>query len=413
MIEFARRVNHLEVRIGGQDGGYLRRESQFRFTYAAQASMPVSLIMPLADREFVDNALFAVMDMNLPEGFLLRQIYERSPKNPPTEMHLLELMGDNGIGRLGYRRPGAEATPLPKALERSQLLREGAGHSGEVFAALVDSFLATGSGLSGVQPKIVVPERATFPIPNLIVKTSGDDYPGLVANEYLCLQVAASAGLPVPRHELSDDGALLVIDRFDLLPGGKRLGFEDVAALADLRVGGALSDRKYRGSYEDVASLIDAFASDRHATLPMLFEYVVLSVMLRNGDGHLKNFGVLYDDERVWLAPVFDVVTTTIYPYERSGGIRVTDRTMALKLRRGKGSKDYPMLEELVSFGNDVCRHPDAASVVERVRGAMNQVLRAHLRDERLPESMLRLLRVEWETSMDWYRPVGRKSADP
>lgn len=412
-MEFARRVNRLEVRIGGRVGGDLRRESQFRFTYAAQASQPVSLIMPLADREFVDNALFAVMDMNLPEGFLLRQIYERSPKNPPTEMHLLELMGDNGIGRLGYRRPGAEATPLPNALERSQLLREGAGHNGKVFAALVDSFLATGSGLSGVQPKIVVPERATFPIPNLIVKTSGDDYPGLVANEYLCLQVAASAGLAVPRHELSDDGELLVIDRFDLLPDGKRLGFEDVAALADLRVGGALSDRKYRGSYEDVASLIDAFASDRHATLPLLFEYVVLSVLLRNGDGHLKNFGVLYDEDRVWLAPVFDVVTTTIYPYERSGGIRVTDRTMALKLRRGKGKKDYPMLEELVRFGNDVCRHQDAASVVERVRGAMSQVLQAHLRDERLPKQMLKLLGAEWEASMDWYRPVGRKSAEP
>lgn len=412
-MEFARRVNRLEVRIGGQVGGDLRRESQFRFTYAAQASQPVSLIMPLADREFVDNALFAVMDMNLPEGFLLRQIYERSPKNPPTEMHLLELMGDNGIGRLGYRRPGAEATPLPNALERSQLLREGAGHNGKVFAALVDSFLATGSGLSGVQPKIVVPERATFPIPNLIVKTSGDDYPGLVANEYLCLQVAVSAGLAVPRHELSDDGALLVIDRFDLLPDGKRLGFEDVAALADLRVGGALSDRKYRGSYEDVASLIDAFASDRHATLPLMFEYVVLSVLLRNGDGHLKNFGVLYDEDRVWLAPVFDVVTTTIYPYERSGGIRVTDRTMALRLRRGKGRKDYPMLEELVRFGNDVCRHQNAASVVERVRGAMSQVLQAHLRDERLPKRMLKLLGAEWEASMDWYRPVGRKSEEP
>lgn len=412
-MEFARRVNRLEVRIGGQVGGELRRESLFRFTYAAQASQPVSLIMPLADREFVDNALFAVMDMNLPEGFLLRQIYERSPKNPPTEMHLLELMGDNGIGRLGYRRPGAEATPLPSALERSQLLREGAGHNGEIFAALVDSFLATGSGLSGVQPKIVVPERATFPIPNLIVKTSGDDYPGLVANEYLCLRVAARAGLPVPRHELSDDGALLVIDRFDLLPGGKRLGFEDVAALADLRVGGALSDRKYRGSYEDVASLIDAFASDRHSTLPLLFEYVVLSLLLRNGDGHLKNFGVLYDEDRVWLAPVFDVVTTTIYPYERSSGIRVTDRTMALKLRRGKGKKDYPMLEELVRFGTDVCRHKDAASVVERVRRAMSQVLQAHHGDERLPKRMLKLLGAEWEASMDWYRPAGRKSTEP
>ena len=106
-------------------------------------------------------------------------------------------------------------------------------------------------------------------------------------------------------------------------------------------------------------------------------------------------------------------MTTTIYPYERSGGIRVTDRTMALKLRRGKGKKDYPMLEELVRFGNDVCRHQDAASVVERVRGAMSQVLQAHLGDERLPKQMLKLLGAEWEASMDWYRPVGRKSAEP
>ena len=36
--------------------------------------------------------------------------------------------------------------------------------------------------------------------------------------------------------------------------------------------------------------------------------------MVRNGDAHLKNFGVLYrscNEKR--LAPMFDVVTTSIY----------------------------------------------------------------------------------------------------
>lgn len=404
MLDFSERINHLEVRIDGLAGGDLRRESQYRFTYAEDAADPVSLIMPLADLDFRDTALFAAMDMNLPEGFLLRQIYERSPKNPPTEMHLLSLMGANGIGRLSYQRPGAQPTVMPTGLERTRLLRDGAGRHGATFTALVDAFLATGSGLSGIQPKIVVPERATYPIPNLIVKTNGADYVGLVANEYLCLQVAKRAGLQVPNHDLSDDGALLVIDRFDLRPGGARLGFEDVAALADLRVGGALSDRKYRGSYEDVVSLVEDFASDKNVIRLALYEYVVLTVLLRNGDGHLKNFGVLYDHETVWLAPVYDVVTTTIYPYERSNGVRVTDRTMALKLRRGRGNKNYPMLEELIAFGESVCLVKNAVSVVEQLRAAMNDVLNEHAKDDRMPAKMLEALCQEWRTSMDWYK---------
>jgi serine/threonine-protein kinase HipA len=37
--------------------------------------------------------------------------------------------------------------------------------------------------------------------------------------------------------------------------------------------------------------------------------------MVRNGDAHLKNFGVLYDypGALVRLAPVYDIVTTTAY----------------------------------------------------------------------------------------------------
>jgi serine/threonine-protein kinase HipA len=41
----------------------------------------------------------------------------------------------------------------------------------------------------------------------------------------------------------------------------------------------------------------------------------VLSSLVKNGDAHLKNFGVLYPSPRgpVTLAPVFDIVTTTAY----------------------------------------------------------------------------------------------------
>ena len=82
-----------------------------------------------------------------------------------------------------------------------------------------------------MQPKIMVPDRPTVPIPTLIVKTASDAYPGLAANEFLCLRAARRAQIDVPGSELSHDGMMLVLDRFDLKEDGTRLGFEDVAAL--------------------------------------------------------------------------------------------------------------------------------------------------------------------------------------
>lgn len=404
MIDLDEPVRELAVAISGEQVGTLRRRSQYEFRYEAGDPRAVSLIMPPEDRTFIDGELFAVMDMNLPEGFLLARIRERAPKSPPTKMHLLLLIGRNGIGSLEYSRLAGRAPRKLVTVDRKRLLREGMGRRRRVFDELVAAYLSTGAGLSGVQPKIMVPERATIPVPNLIVKTSGDDYPRLAANEFLCLEVARRAGLQVAAHELSDDGELLVIDRFDLERSGKRLGFEDIAALLDLRVGGALSDRKYRGSYEDVAAVVTKFSTQVEDDLAALFRAVALCVLLRNGDAHLKNFGVLYDDARCTLAPLYDVVTTTVYPYERLTGERVTDRTMALKLRRGARGRGYPLPNELLDFGREVCRRPAPQRDVEPLLDAMRDALRAARADERIATPLLEKLEPEWEQSLREWR---------
>jgi serine/threonine-protein kinase HipA len=66
-----------------------------------------------------------------------------------------------------------------------------------------------------MQPKIMVPDRPTIPIPSLIVKAASPANPGLAANEFLCLSAARRAGIEVPGVDLSDDGQLLLVDRFD------------------------------------------------------------------------------------------------------------------------------------------------------------------------------------------------------
>ena len=68
----------------------------------------VSLLMPPGSLHFDGGGvLFPAMNMNLPEGYLFMQIREFFPKQTITPTHLLALMGNNGIGRLGYRLPDA------------------------------------------------------------------------------------------------------------------------------------------------------------------------------------------------------------------------------------------------------------------------------------------------------------------
>jgi serine/threonine-protein kinase HipA len=79
---------------------------------------------------------------------------------------------------------------------------------------------------------------------------------------------------------------------------------------------GVGTSQKYSSSYERVARSIRDFVSGEYQTRAreQFFQMLVLSLMVRNGDAHLKNFGVLYESSgSVRLAPLYDVVTTTTY----------------------------------------------------------------------------------------------------
>jgi serine/threonine-protein kinase HipA len=83
---------------------------------------------------------------------------------------------------------------------------------------------------------------------------------------------------------------------------------------------------------------------------------------MRNGDAHLKNFGMLYTDpgtDDCRLSPVYDIVCTTIYiPGDRP----------ALAL---DGRRDWPDRATLCAFGREHCGvdHPEA--VIDRTVDAV------------------------------------------
>ncbi len=406
------KIRLLNVSIGDTDNaGQLIRASTYEFRYLqTDPQQPaVALLMPPAQQlTWQDGDLFPPMDQNLPEGDLYMKIRELFPKQPMTPMHMLALVGRHGIGRLGYSLPNHSPAPMPRTLSKSELL--GTAYTPEVFNDLVAAYLSTGAGIAGMQPKIMVPDRSTVPIPSLIVKAASPAYPGLAANEFLCLTAAREAGIDTPAFALSDDGQMLVLDRFDLVAHDdgrvERLGFEDIAALAGMRVRDILSDRKYQGSYQRIAELMRQLQLPSN-NLHRFFEQVALSIMVRNGDAHLKNFGLLYrSPEQIWLAPMFDVVTTSIYTYTQyAGGPELEDRTLALKLFAGKHhTKAYPTKEELEDFGHRICGVTQPARTLDRIAQAMHSTMDKAKGDPRVPKALQQQMAQAWEAGYGYAR---------
>ena len=329
----------LQVCVNESAVGELYREgSDFIFRYAkgAQPEHFVSLTMPVRVRDYVHNRLHPVFEMHLPEGYLLSVIKKHFTKLVSTDdFGILSLLSGSVRGRVSYQ---GEAK-IPTSLSLDKLL-----HSDKagLFDELVQRF-ALQSPLSGVQPKVLarVLNKATLKLDEYIVKAWGPEYPELALNEYWCMRVIQQAGIPVPEFYLSDDAALFIMKRFDVRDDGQTLGFEDMCVLQARG-----RDDKYSGSYEQVAKTIGSFVSPQFKTssFQQYFKMMVLNQLLQNGDAHLKNFGVLYEDaSRVWLAPAYDVVSTTAY-IERD----MSALTMV-------GSRKWWPRKHVIRFGIDAC----------------------------------------------------------
>ncbi|MGH9324100.1 MAG: type II toxin-antitoxin system HipA family toxin, partial [Vicinamibacteria bacterium] len=195
--------------------------------------------------------------------------------------------------------------------------------------------------LAGVQLKFsMIRSGGRFSLPahdsrgDWIVKIGDVEYPGLAENEYTMLSWSSAAGFDVPERFLLEPGDLPAIQKY--LP---QEGFVLAVRRYDRTVGGPIhqedfaqmigSKKKYEGSYDQLGVVVrgllgeDAFAE--------FVRRVVLTIAMGGNDAHLKNWSVVYRDERrPELAPLYDQVSTIAWPK--------LDRQLALKLA---GARDF------------------------------------------------------------------------
>ncbi len=254
----------------------------------------------------------------LPEGPLRTYLAEQAGVKPAREFFLLAMLGADLSGAVTI----VPLTHDGHAVDPQEL--EGAAHTiGRDDGVLRFS-------LAGVQLKFsaVMESSGGLTIPahgvggSWIVKLPSTQFQAVPENEYAMLELARAIGIAVPEVRLvavrdieglpeaaaGMAGNALVIRRFDRTDEGGRVHMEDFA-----QVFGLFPEDKYgRKSYANIASVL--WAETGESGTYEFLRRLVFSILIGNGDMHLKNWSLLYADGRTpALSPAYDFVAT--FPY--------------------------------------------------------------------------------------------------
>lgn len=248
----------------------------------------------------------------LPEGVRLGVVTSSAKTSVDDHLTLLLAIGADTTGNVRVFPAGTDPhRPLPLFDPKRD------NDFQEVFRRLTGSVEADPVGLAGVQPKVSAgmisapTQTRTGPA---ILKLNPGQFPRLVENEHFFMTMAAACGLRTAGTTLLHDAngrSALLVTRFDRA-AGKRIQQEDACQVA-----GIYPASKYRIHAETaLTELADACArgaGSKIAALAELFQTVVFSWLIGNGDLHGKNLSI-YNPDGIWQpTPAYDLLCTQPY----------------------------------------------------------------------------------------------------
>ena len=324
----------LDVHVLGRKVGTLRRSGdEYVFQYEAGVSPEqfVSLAMPVRMQPWTwPRDLHPYFRQNLPEGFLLSVIQEDFGRLlDGTDLSVLAVVGSASIGRVTMTLQDQAATTPLDEFDVGSVLHGDNTH--EHFSELVRHHAR--AAISGAVPKFLAPEalaaaevdalpqaetagpgKLSMRTGRYIVKGSDDKAPYLGFNEFYSMHLIERVGaFPVAKTIMSDDGRVLLVERFDVDQNGMPVrGVEDLCGLLGLP-----PNEKYSPSTEQVVKAARAyFTSDRWSENARRLAWLILATyVVRNADCHAKNIALMYTDaSNVEFTPAYDMVTTQAYP---------------------------------------------------------------------------------------------------
>jgi serine/threonine-protein kinase HipA len=353
----------LHVAWHGVPIGKLRHDGfEWRWT-AAKVNMPMIV------RDTTPGKLPPFIAGLLPEGWLDRVLPGRDERDIllSGRRYMSNVAIVNDLANLAVIHADFLTSPLRKWTKRGlftgQYLGPGRNQITDSFETQVAKLYqdADTPRLSGVQIKAPMHlsskgelVEATGRSFTHILKPGGTGgFETLPVVEWFCLDLARRVGFNVPSFALvtMPEGLppALLVERFDIRTkpqSGTLYCLEDFCSLLDVG-----SEAKYEATIERVARALRPISTDPEQDLLALFRRALFAWLVADGDMHLKNMALLKTAEAgdtafrvIAMAPIYDVVTTRVFPTLKH------DR-MALKLN---GKDDRLRRTDFTTLGRTI-----------------------------------------------------------
>jgi serine/threonine-protein kinase HipA len=267
-----------------------------------------------------NQRLHPVLSNLLPEGALRELIAQGLKTHIDNEFQILSYLGQDLPGAL-------VAAPMePEDVPMSVLSTHGKAKAIKFENNDRDNKFS----LAGIQMKFSMKEKdgrynltKNGELGDWIIKTPSTKHKYVPLNEYTAMSLAALAGVDIPdiklielskldnlpQINLPDEELAFAIKRFDR-EGNARIHMEDFAQVLV-----KYPHEKYNSAnYEQIGKVIYDFSGDGLTDAQQFARRLLVNILLANGDAHLKNWSLLYQDQVTpRLSPAYDIVTTNVY----------------------------------------------------------------------------------------------------
>jgi len=206
---------------------------------------------------------------------------------------------------------------------------------------LAEKVVKSHKTVTGVQPKLSLGRKKMskdssierFTILGLwgqyILKPQTEIYKEMPEIEDLTMHLAESVKIKTVPHTLIrlKSGEFAYITKRVDRTKKRKFHMEDMCQLTERQ-----TEHKYKGSYEQIAKAINAYAANPGLDRVNFYELVLFCYLTGNNDMHLKNFSLLKDENKEYnLCPAYDLIASELV-------VEGDDEELALNLN-GKKKK--------------------------------------------------------------------------
>jgi len=394
-------VNVIKLTLHGRLVGYLagyqngRNVLSFADEFKDDPSRPTFSLITHPDfpnskkimsKPWVKNQrLHPILSNLLPEGALRELIAQSLKTHIDNEFQMFSYLGQDLPGAL-------VATPMePEDVPENVLSTHGKAKAIRFEGKDQENKFS----LAGIQMKFSMKEKdgrynltKNGELGDWIIKTPSTRHKHVPLNEYTAMSLAALAGVDIPdiklvelnkldnlpHINLPDEKLAFAIKRFDR-EDNTRIHMEDFAQVLV-----KYPHKKYdSANYEQIGKVIYNFSGDGLSDAQQLARRLLVNILLANGDAHLKNWSLLYQDQVMpRLSPAYDIVTTSVY----------IDNETQFALNLGKTKEWFSVTEDTFQYWANTSGipwraiKPHIADTMEKVRTLWPEALKNLPMDE-------------------------------